>query len=291
MLQQTKEQAVIGHKSYKLVSTFKQSQIDSPYSSTLLDHFDDFYLTGPGLSVPTTENLQQYADGASYLQSKGKRVIGHSLFCTSQRFHMNKHLEGLTAKNQSQKELSIYLYLEQLLTLTKDTIFDWYVFNECSRRRNIAQVVFGDEFIDPIIEMIKDINPHLSLRINEYGYQNNDIIDQLIKLANHDSLAIGMQVYCSNPLFYIKLEQCLKRIRDTYPDKEIYLSEICVLDNSLLAKRMYKKILQLADKYNIREVGIWWPTDLYIEKCWSADPQTLWNKEMNKTKVYDVFFN
>lgn len=276
----------------KYIATFKQNKIkENPeYVKLLLDNFDTFYLVGHGLDSPSEEKLQLYMDGLDYLVDRGKTVIGHSLMCHSKRFNKSPILYQIDRKSKPEQEQCLYDFFKHILDRTRGKISDWYVFNECSRRRNLAQVIFGDNFIEPVIEMVRDIDPTLNLRLNEYGYQDQGIVTKLIEHANTCQVGIGMQAYCSNPLFYIKLEATIKRLRNAFPDRELYLSEISVLDQSLFSEKMYKQIKRIAEKYDIKEIGFWWPTGLYTEKCWSRKPVTIWDENLLPTRNKKVFF-
>lgn len=274
----------------RYISAFKQNKKDEKYIETILTHFNYFYLTDPGFYYPSDKKLEKYVLGAEYLHKKNKKIIGHCLFPSGLLINQSPYFKQLSVLTQAQKEYKVEEYLHSILDRTSEYINDWYVFNECGNRRTLCKNVYGDDYVDKIINLIYKINPNLKLRANEYGFQNPELVKSLINICSDDRLNIGLQVYCENPLFHIKLERALKQIREAYPYRDLFLSEICVLNNKLFSKSMYHKILELAYKYSVKEIGFWWPTSKYSGDCWASKPVGLWNDDMFKTKNYGVFF-
>lgn len=282
----------------KYISTYKQEQAetDLEYRSLLLDTFSTFYLIDPGVTWAKEEKLMKYEKGLDFLLSQNKEVIGHCLIEGKGGFNGVPQLKNFKTimKNYEEKQEMVKEYLFYMLNRFGDRIKTWYLFNEVTKTPCIAENAFGPDFMGEIYDFCKQILPDGEFRNNEYGFQNKNIIYKMAtKSMSAPGMGIGIQVYTSgkNPLLGHTLTSRIKSIRERLPNRDLYFSEVSVISNNpILIKQAYKTILKVATENDIKEIGFWWPVDLYNKTCWEKGITSgLWNQDLERSDYYPLF--
>lgn len=282
----------------KYVSTYnhEEGKKDKRYQELNLSHFDTFYLTGPGFTWADAEKLDRYEEGLDFLLSQGKKVIGHCLIHSRAGFIKVKQLKHFqrVMKNYEEKQEMVKEYLQYTLKRFEGKIDTWYVFNEVSKSACIAENAFGPTFAKDVCDICIDTLPHGDFRINEYGFQNKAVIDRLITKTSGSDLNIGIQVYTTgkNPLLGNILRDRIQTIKKELPGKEIYFSEVAVINkNPIFYRTAYSTILKVAKQEGIKELGLYWPFDKYNYWSWDV-PNTvgLWKEDYRTYPQYFTFF-